>query len=180
MPVVGGMVHEKLVDLHTGVFLGRADPDRAEERREHLDALFDGTTDAYLAALVAGYTEAAAREVTHVQANFDFFTHGWTEMMEFPMAEVQAHYDRYADFFEEHGVTVEDPLGDFRDESLPEAPATPERLDDPDQPNAVGGYADDVYLERDGEVVVDDDAEPDDVDVSEAPGVGDAVDETGD
>lgn len=170
-PVVGDLAREKLVALHTGVFLKRADPEHAADRREHLAALFDATTDAYLAALEAGYTEATAREVTHVQANLDFYAHGWTEMMEFPTEEVDAHYGRYADFFEAHGITVDDPVGDFRDEALPPAPATPERLADPDQPHAEGGFADDAYVERDGEVVVDDDLEPDDVDVTDAPGV---------
>ena len=160
-PVLGDLAREKLVDLHTRVFVARADPDHAEERREHLAALFDATTDAYVAALEAGYTEAAAREITHVQANFDFYNHGWTEMMEFPTDEVAAHYDRYADFFDANGITVADPLGEFRDGDLPPAPSTPEKLDDPDHPHAEGGFADDVYVERDGEVVVDDGREPD-------------------
>jgi len=171
-PVVGGVVNDRLVDLHTNVFLDKADEDRAEERREHLSGFFDATMDAYLAALNEGYTEAEAREITHIQANLDFYVHGWTEMMEFPVEEVDEHHDRYADFFERHGVTVEDPLGEFGE--APDAPATPERLDDPDHPHAVEGYGDDVYVEDEqGEVARGGRDEPDDVDVSDAPGVAD-------
>jgi hypothetical protein len=170
-PVVGNVVRERLVDLHTRVFLERADPAHAEDRREHLDALFEATTDAYLAALTAGYSEAAAREITHIQANVDFARHGWTEMMEFPLDEVTTHLDRYADFFSAHGITLEDPLGEFADGPLPDAPATPERLADPEHPHAEPGYADDAYVERDGEVVVAPDTEPASVDLADAPGV---------
>ena len=181
LPVLGEAVSAALVALHTRIFLGKADPDRREERRDHLDALFDATMDMYLAALQRGYSEAEAREITHVVANFDFYDHGWTEMMEFPVEELDDHYERHADFFEAHGVTVEEPLGDFAPaDGLPEAPATPERLDDPDQPNAAAGYADDVYVETDGEVVAGGDDEPDDVDLSRAPGLGDDADESED
>ena len=172
-PVVGDVVRGKLVDLHTRVFLGKADPDHAEDRRAHLDAFFDATIDAYLAALDAGYTEAEAREITHIQANFDFFNHGWTEMMEFPGDEVEPHFERYADFFERHGVTVADPLGEFRTRPVPTAPSTPERLDRTDHPNAEGGFADDVYVDVGGEVVVGGREEPEEVDLAEAPGLGD-------
>ncbi|MFB6161291.1 MAG: DUF6149 family protein, partial [Haloferacaceae archaeon] len=72
-PVIGAKVESWLVDLHTRVFLDRADPDRRDEREPHLDAFFDCTMDAYVAALEAGYPEAEAREITHVQANFDFY-----------------------------------------------------------------------------------------------------------
>jgi len=174
-PVVRDVVRERLVDLHTRVFLERADPDHAEERRDHLDALFDATTDAYLAALEAGYTEAGAREITHIQANLDFARHGWTEMMEFPVEEIETHLERYADFFSAHDITAADPLGAFADGELPAAPDTPGRLADPEHPHAEPGYADEAYVERDGEVVVADDAEPADVDLADAPGVdGDA------
>ncbi|MDX1745028.1 MAG: DUF6149 family protein, partial [Halobacteriales archaeon] len=78
-PVIGELATDKLVSLHTRVFLERADADRREERRAHLDVFFEATIDAYLAALDTGYDEAAAREITHIQANFDFFNHGWTE-----------------------------------------------------------------------------------------------------
>jgi hypothetical protein len=133
----------------------------------------------YLAALQEGYTEAEAREITHVVANFEFYNHGWTEMMEFPGPEIDAHYERYGAFFEAHGVTVDNPLGEFRPADLPDAPATPEKLDDPDWSHTEGGYADDVYVEGpDGEVGVGDRDEPDRVDVADAPGVRD--EETGD
>lgn len=169
-PVVGGVVNDRLVDLHTRVFLDKAEEGYAEERREHLDAFFDVTMDTYLAALNEGYTEAEAREITHVQANFDFYVHGWTEMMEFPVNEVDEHYDRYRGFFERHGITVEEPLGEFGE--APDARATPEKLEDPEHPDAVEGYEDDVYVEdEDGEVVRGGRDEPDEVDVEEAPGV---------
>jgi len=172
-PVVGDLVRRKLINLHTGVFLDRADPDAdPEARRDHLDAFFDCTMDTYVAALGAGYPEAEAREITHVQANFDFFNHGWTEMMEFPAAEVEDHYERYREFFEGTGITIDDPLGEFRTREVPGAPSTPEKLDRPEHPHAEGGFADDVYVEDgSGEVVVGGRAEPRDVDVSEAPGV---------
>jgi len=172
-PIIGEKVNDKLVDLHTGVFLDRAaeDADR-EARRPHLDAFFDCTMDTYVAALDAGYPEAEAREITHVQANFDFFNHGWTEMMEFPAEEIEDHYERYREFFEAHGITIDDPLGEFRTREVPEAPATPEKLDRGEHPHAEGGFADDVYVEDgEGEVVVGGRAEPRDVDVDEAPGV---------
>jgi hypothetical protein len=172
LPVVGPRVHDKLVDLHTRVFLGWADPDRREERREHLEAFFDASTTVYLTALQEGYTEAQAREITHVIGTFDFYEHGWTEMMEFPAEEVDAHYERYREFFEAHDITVEDPLGEFGPEGgLPEAPATPEKLEDPEYPHAEGGFADDVYTEDEtGDVRPGDRDEPEDVDVSAAPG----------
>ncbi len=174
-PILGDLATERLVDLHTRVFLEKADENHREKRRDHLDALFESTMDAYLAALEAGYPEAEAREITHVQANFDFYNHGWTEMMEFPADELEDHYGRYGAFFREHSITIDDPLGDFRTAPLPDAPSTPERLDDPEHPHAAGGFADDVYVEGpDGELRVGGQDEPDDVDVSEAPGVDDA------
>ena len=177
LPGVGTLARRGLVSLHTRVFLDRASEERREERREHLDAFFDGTIDAYLAALREGFSEAEARELTHVQANFDFYNHGWTEMMEFPADEVEAHYERYADFFERHGVTIDDPLGSFAPATVPEAPPTLEKLDDPDHPHAEGGFADDVYVEDEsGEVRVGDreDVDREDVDVTQAPGVDEA------
>jgi hypothetical protein len=173
MPIIGETVNDKLVDLHTGVFLDRADEDADREaRRPHLEAFFDCTMDTYVAALRAGYPEAEAREITHVQANFDFFNHGWTEMIEVPAAEIEDHYERYRDFFETHGITIEDPLGEFRIREVPDAPATPGKLDRPEHPHAEGGFADDVYVEdADGELVVGGHAEPADVDVDDAPGV---------
>jgi len=175
LPVIGEKVNDRLVDLHTNVFADKADAARADERRAHLDDFFDATMDTYVAALEAGFPEAEAREITHVQANFDFYNHGWTEMMEFPSDELEAHYDRYANFFESYGITIDDPLGDFRPvDGIAEAPSTPEKLDDPEHPHAVGGFADDAYVETpDGEVVVGGQDEPEDVDPSEAPGVDD-------
>ena len=173
MPVVGQKTNDWLVDLHTKVFLKRADEGRTEERRAHLDDFFDATMDTYVAALDAGYPEAEAREITHIQANFDFYNHGWTEMMEFPSDELDDHYDRYAEFFERWDITIADPLGDFMPAAgLTEAPSTPEKLDDPEHPYAEGGFADDVYVETDdGDLVVGGGAEPEDVDVEDAPGV---------
>ena len=171
-PVLGDLATDKLVSLHTRVFLDRADPAHRDARRAHLDAFFDATIDTYLAALDAGYSEANAREITHIQANFDFFNHGWTEMMEFPASEVEAHYDRYAPFFEAHGITIDDPLGAFRSDPVPDAPSTPDRLEAAKHPHAEGGFADDVYVEGpDGEVRVGGGTEPAEVDVSDAPGV---------
>ena len=172
-PVVGDRVTEWLVGMHVDVFGERAAEGRREEREAHLEAFFDRAFDAYVAALEEGYSEAAAREITHIQANFDFYNHGWTEMMEFPADELDAHYERAGDFFRRHGVTVDDPLGEFRSRELPDAPATPERLDDPDHPRAESGFADDVYVEdadgdvrvggerRDADASVDSDADED-------------------
>ncbi|MBX0348416.1 DUF6149 family protein [Haloarcula pellucida] len=175
LPVVGDKVNDRLVDLHTNVFAEKADPARADERRPHLDDFFDATMNTYVAALEAGYPEAEAREITHVQANFDFYNHGWTEMMEFPSDELEVHYERYDEFFERYDITIDDPLGKFRPaDGITEAPSTPEKLEDPDHPHAVGGFADDVYVETaDGEVVVGGQDEPEEVDPAEAPGVDD-------
>ena len=173
-PVLGDVANDKLVDLHTSIFLNKADEDRREERRDHLDEFFDATMDAYVAALEAGFPEAEAREITHVQANFDFFNHGWTEMMEIPGDELEAHYRRYEDFFTEHGITIDDPLGAFRPAGgIAEAPTTPEKLEEPEYENALAGFADDVYIERDdGETVQGGDTEePDEVDPAAAPGL---------
>ncbi|MDY7081213.1 MAG: DUF6149 family protein, partial [Halobacteria archaeon] len=60
-PVVGNQVHDRLVNLHTSVFLDRAEDGTEDEREAHLDAFFDGTMDAYLTALQEGYTEGEAR-----------------------------------------------------------------------------------------------------------------------
>ena len=174
-PVVGELANRKLVDLHTNIFLGKADEDRREERREHLNAFFDATMDAYVAALEAGYSEANAREITHVQANFDFFNHGWTEMMEIPADELEDHYRRYEEFFKHYDITIDDPLGAFAPVGgIPEAPATPQKREEGEFENAVAGFADDVYVEDDtGEVTVGGDTEEPAVDVDEAPGVDD-------
>ncbi|WP_435127851.1 DUF6149 family protein [Halobaculum sp. D14] len=172
-PVVGNVVHDRLVGLHTDVFLGRADEAHREERRDHLDDFFDATMDAYLAALDGGYPEAEAREITHIQANFDFFNHGWAEMMEFPADELEAHYRRYEEFFADHGVTIDDPLGEFApDGGVADAPATPDAMAEGEFENAVAGFADDAYVvDGDGELTTGGAEEPDDVSVTDAPGV---------
>ncbi|MFC5279116.1 DUF6149 family protein [Halorubrum rubrum] len=173
-PVVGDVANDKLVDLHTSIFLNKADEERREERREHLDDFFDATMDAYVAALEAGFSEAEAREITHVQANFDFFNRGWTEMMEIPGDELEEHYRRYESFFSEHGITIDDPLGEFRPaDGIAGAPETPERLETAEYENALAGFADDVYVETDdGETVVGGDTEePEEVDPAAAPGL---------
>ncbi|MFW6018768.1 MAG: DUF6149 family protein [Halapricum sp.] len=173
MPVVGEYATDKLVDIHTSVFLDRAEAGREDQRHEYLDAFFEATMDTYVAALEDGYPEAEAREITHIQANFAFYNHGWTEMMEFPSDELGDHYDRYADFFEGYGIAIDEPLGQFRPtEGLPDAPSTPEKLEAPEHPYAEGGFAEDVYVETgDGELVVGGGEEPDEVDVAAAPGV---------
>lgn len=173
LPVLGEKMNDWLVDKHTGIFLGRADDAHAEARRDHLDDFFDVTMDIYVTALESGYMEAQAREITHILANFDFYNHGWTEMMEFPVDELDVHYRRYADFFEAHGITIDGPMGEFRPrEGIAEASSTPEKLEEPEHPYAEGGFADDVYVETDdGEVVVGGTDEPDDVDPSDAPGI---------
>ncbi|WP_435074660.1 DUF6149 family protein [Halorubrum sp. HHNYT27] len=173
-PVIGDVANDKLVDLHTSIFLNKADEERREERREHLDGFFDATMDTYVAALQASFSEAEAREITHVQANFDFFNYGWTEMMEIPGGELEEHYRRYEAFFTEHGITIDDPLGEFRPaEGIADAPATPERLKTAEYENALAGFADDVYVETgDGETVVGGETEePEDVDPAVAPGL---------
>ncbi|GAA0646035.1 DUF6149 family protein [Salarchaeum japonicum] len=154
LPVVSERMHDWLVDLHVDVFLEKADDDHTEERRARLEAFFDATIDMYLVALQEGYAEAEAREITHVVGSFDFYTHGWTEMMEFPADEVEAHYERYREFFDAHDISVENPLGEFAPaDGLPDAPATPEKLDDGEFANAEAGYADDVYVKTaDGDV----------------------------
>jgi len=172
LPVVGDAVHEQLVGLHVSVFGGWADPDHREARVPHLEAFFDASTEMYLAALQEGFDEATAREITHVVGTFDFYDHGWAEMKEFPPEEVDAHYERHRAFFEQHGVTVDDPLGEFAPPGgLPEAPATPERLEAGEFPHAEGGFADDVYVEDEtGETRRGGREEPESVDVRDAPG----------
>ena len=180
MPIVGDIATEKLVDLHVRVFGEKADPEHREEREPHMEAFFDCTFDTYVRALETGFTEAEAREITHIQANFDFYNHGWTEMMEFPVEELEDHYERYASFFERYAIDIADPLGDFRTREVPDAPSTPERLDDPEHPHAEGGFADDVYVEdENGELRVGGRAEPDEIDVDAAPGLQDVDPDAG-
>ena len=173
LPGVRAVAKRGLVDLHVKIFGRKAADGRRDEREDRLAAFFDATMDMYLAALQEGYSEAEAREITHVVATFDFYNHGWAEMMEYPPDELADHYDRYADFFDRHGVSIDDPLGEFRPASdLPDAPSTPEKLDDADFQNAAAGYADDVYVEtEDGEVKRGDVDEPEDVDPTDSPGV---------
>jgi hypothetical protein len=177
MPVIGDMTNDKLVDMHTKIFLGKTDEANREERRDHLDDFFDATMDTYVEALESGYTEAEAREITHIQANFDFFNHGWTEMMEFPGDELDEHFRRYEEFFKTHGITIDDPLGEFRPATgIAEAPATPEKLEEGEYENAVAGFADDVYVETpEGQTVAGGTEEPEDIDPTQAPGVDDEV-----
>jgi hypothetical protein len=156
LPGAGAVVRGKLVDLHTDYFLDEADESDREARREHLEAFFDASLDVYLAALDAGYPEAEAREITHVIANFDFYTYGWYEMMEFPPGEIEAHMERYAGFFAEHDISVESPLGEFAPEDgLPDAPEG----EGGEAINAEGGFEDDTYVEdADGNVKPADEA----------------------
>jgi hypothetical protein len=172
-PVIGPRVNDKLVDMHTGIFLGKTEEANHEARRAHLDDFFDGTMDTYVTALEAGFPEAEAREITHVQANFDFFNHGWTEMMEIPADELEAHYRRYETFFETYNITIDDPLGDFRPTTgVTDAPATPAKLEEAKFENAIAGFDDDIYVETPEQLLQGKgDEEPADVDISQAPGV---------
>ncbi len=173
-PVVGDVANDKLVDLHTKIFLEKADQTHREDRRAHLDDFFDATMDTYVAALEAGFTEAKAREITHIQANFDFFNHGWTEMMEIPAEEFEQHFRRYEAFFKRHGISVDDPLGEFRPAGgIASAPETPKKRDQPAYENAIAGFADDVYVQDEtGSVHAGGDTdEPAEVDPSDAPGI---------
>jgi hypothetical protein len=173
-PVIGPRARDWLVDLHVRIFADRADDEHRAARRPRLEAFFDCTMDAYVAALEWGYPEAEAREITHIQANLDFANHGWTEMLEIPLDELDAHLERYANFFDAHGIDRDDPLGEFRTRELPDAPATPERLKDGEAPRAEGGYADDAYVETpDGEVTSGGADEPDEVDPATVLGLDD-------
>jgi hypothetical protein len=175
-PGIRDVARYGLVKMHTKIFLDKAEAGRREERRDHLDGFFDATMDSYVAALESGYSEAEAREITHVQANFDFFNHGWTEMMEIPGDELEAHYRRYEAFFERYEITIDDPLGVFAPaEGVPDAPATPGKLETAEYENAIEGFADDVYVRTgDGETVVGGDTEePDSIDPRRSPVVDD-------
>jgi len=52
-PVISDVANDKLVDLHTKIFLEKADEEAREDRRAHLDGFFDATMDTYVAALEA-------------------------------------------------------------------------------------------------------------------------------
>jgi hypothetical protein len=75
LPVVTPFFRRWLVGIHTDFFVEASERD-GEARSEHLDALFDATIDVYLRALREGYPEAQAREITPVQATWDFLNHG--------------------------------------------------------------------------------------------------------
>jgi hypothetical protein len=94
-------------------------------------------------------------------------------MMEIPADELAAHHRRYGEFFREHGITIDDPLGAFAPaDGVAEAPATPEKLDDPEYENAIEGFDDDVYVETsEGLLKGRGTDEPEDVDPGQAPGV---------
>ena len=176
-PGVRSVANYALVKMHTKIFLGKADENHREERRAHLDSFFDATMDSYVAALESGYTEAEAREITHIQANFDFFNHGWTEMMEIPAEEFEEHFRRYETFFKRYGISVDDPLGEFTpSEGVSAAPKTPENRDQPAYENAIAGFADDVYVQDEtGTVQAGGGAdEPAGVDPTDAPGIDDS------
>jgi hypothetical protein len=55
-------------------------------------------------------------------------------MLKIPLDELDAHLERYAEFFDAHGISGDDPLGAFRTGESPEAPATPDRLEDGEAP----------------------------------------------
>ncbi|AAG20018.1 MULTISPECIES: DUF6149 family protein [Halobacterium] len=170
VPGLRDVVHDKLVDIHTSIFLDKATEARRDEREAHLDGFFDASMEMYLVALQSGLPEAQAREITHIVANFDFYNHGWTEMMEFPGDELRDHYDRHADFFDEHDITIDNPLGAFQPaDGIPDAPATPEKLADADFENAAAGFEDDVYVETDDGIQKGGVDEPDDVDPEDSP-----------
>ena len=145
LPVVTPFFRRRLVGTHTDFFVEASERD-SEARREHFDALFDAAIDVYLRALREGYPESQAREITHVQATWDFLNYGWGELAEFPADERATYRERYADFYDRHGCSPDDPLGEFVPEGgLPEAPATPDRRDD-DHPMAASDLADGVYV----------------------------------
>ena len=145
IPVVTPRVRSWLVDLHADFFTEHSQQDAAA-RRPLFEALFDSVIDAYLEALQEGYPESQAREITHIQGSWTFVQHGWGELLEFPPEEATAYYERYEDFFDRHGCSPEEPLGEFAPAGgLPDAPATPDRLNG-DYPFAEPGLADGVYV----------------------------------
>lgn len=68
MPVVGQYSRDRLVDIHTRVFLDRDAEGRSEERRHHHHGFFDASVDTYLAVLEEGNPKSEARETTHSAA----------------------------------------------------------------------------------------------------------------
>ncbi|QKY21191.1 hypothetical protein B4589_012700 [Halolamina sp. CBA1230] len=145
IPLVTDWVRSWLVDLHTDFFVEHSERD-AEARRPLFEALFDATIDVYREALREGYPEAQAREITHIQGSWTFIQQGWGELVEFPPEEADAYYERYEDFFDRHGCSPENPLGEFAPPSgLPDTPETPGRLNG-DYPFAVPNLTDGVYV----------------------------------
>ena len=145
IPIVSSRVRTWLVDLHADFFVEHSERDPAA-RAPHLRALFDTAIDVYLRALREGYPESEAREITHIQASWDFQNHGWGELIEFPPEEREAYYERYREFYDRYDATPENPFGTFAPPAgLPSAPETPERLDG-DYPFAAPGLTDDIYV----------------------------------
>ncbi len=145
IPLVSSRVRTWLVDLHADFFVERSERDPAA-REPHLRALFDTAIDVYLRALREGYPEAEAREITHIQASWDFQNHGWGELIEFPPEEREAYHERYREFYDRYDASPENPFGTFAPrDGLPSAPETPERLDG-NYPFAAPGLTDDVYV----------------------------------
>lgn len=144
IPLVTDWVRSWLVDLHVDFFTEHSETDAAA-RRPLLEALFDATIDVYLQALREGYPEAQAREITHIQGSWAFIERGWGDLVEFPPEEARAYYERYADFFDRHDCSPDDPLGEFLPGGLPDAPETPGRLNG-DYPLAEPGLDDGVYV----------------------------------
>jgi hypothetical protein len=145
VPLVTALVRSKLVDLHTEFFVEASERD-GELRRPRLRSFFRASMDVYERALAEGYPEAEAREITHVQAAWEFGNMGWGEILEFPPREREEYFERYRGFFERHGASPEDPLGEFAPPSgLPAAPETPERMAG-EFPFAEAGLADGVYV----------------------------------
>lgn len=144
IPVVTARLRSWLVTVHTDFFVEHSETD-GEARRRHLQALFEVALDAYRSALREGYPEAEAREITHVQATWDFQNHGWGDLVEFPPGERDTYHERYRGFFDRHDASPEDPFGDFAPAGLPDAPATPARMDG-DYPLANPSFTDDVYV----------------------------------
>jgi hypothetical protein len=145
VPVVTDWVRRRLVALHTDFFVDASERD-GEAREPRLRALFEATLDVYTRALAEGYPESEAREITHIQATWDFGNQGWGELLEFPPEEREAYRERYGDFFERHDCRPEDPLGEFAPAGgLPDAPTTPERMAG-EFPFAEPGLTDDVYV----------------------------------
>jgi hypothetical protein len=95
-----------------------------------------------------------------------------------PDRRARPHLERYAEFFDAHGISGDDPLGAFRTGELPEAPATPDRLEDGEPPRALGGYTDDACVETDnGEVIPGGTDEPEAVDPGSVLGLEDQATE---